>query len=75
MTAVGTAANGVQTVQRVEHRSCEHALSSNSASGVQCISKCAEKFIKHAQRVGVRFGELSSEMEEQLKSQMESAKK
>jgi hypothetical protein len=46
-----------------------------SCVAVQCISKCAEKFIKHAQRVGVRFGELSSEMEQQLKTQMESMKK
>ena len=44
-------------------------------SALQCVSKCAEKYIKHASRVGVRFGELSSEMEQQLKEQMEQAKK
>ena len=27
-----------------------------------CISKCAEKFIKHTQRVGVRFAEAQAAM-------------
>eukprot|EP00892_Ulva_mutabilis_P008370 jgi/Ulvmu1/5905/UM026_0027.1 len=40
----------------------------------KCISKCAEKFMKHSQRVGVRFGELSSELEQKVQDQMQQMK-
>ncbi|PFH53968.1 hypothetical protein AMATHDRAFT_53669 [Amanita thiersii Skay4041] len=28
----------------------------------QCISNCAEKFIKHSERVGARFAEINAEI-------------
>jgi hypothetical protein len=34
--------------------------------GCQCVSKCAEKFMKHTSRVSVRFQELSETMQGQL---------
>ncbi|KAG2187948.1 hypothetical protein INT44_000698 [Umbelopsis vinacea] len=27
-----------------------------------CVNKCADKFLKHSERVGARFGELSQQM-------------
>ena len=33
---------------------------------VQCVVKCCEKFLKHSQRVGLRFAELNAGAEEQM---------
>ncbi|KAI9208129.1 Tim10/DDP family zinc finger-domain-containing protein [Polychytrium aggregatum] len=30
-----------------------------------CLSKCTEKFMKHSERVGLRFGELNQMMQQQ----------
>jgi import inner membrane translocase subunit TIM9 len=27
-----------------------------------CVNKCADKFLKHSERVGARFGELSQQV-------------
>ncbi len=36
----------------------------------QCVQSCAAKFMKHSARVGLRFGELSSEAESQMQQMM-----
>ena len=33
-----------------------------------CISKCAEKFLKHSQRVGERFAEAQAAMAQEMQS-------
>lgn len=37
----------------------------------QCVQSCATKFMKHSARVGIRFGELSSEAESQMQAMMQ----
>ena len=40
-------------------------------SAPQCVQSCATKFMKHSARVGIRFGELSSEAESQMQAMMQ----
>ncbi|KAK9822975.1 hypothetical protein WJX74_010527 [Apatococcus lobatus] len=37
----------------------------------KCVSRCCEKFLKHAARVGMRFGEMSSQSEQQMQQMMQ----
>ncbi|KAF8914971.1 Tim10/DDP family zinc finger protein [Mucidula mucida] len=32
----------------------------------QCVSNCAEKFLKHSERIGSRFAELNAEQAQQV---------
>ena len=43
---------------------------SDHNGAVQCISKCAEKYLKHASRIGVRYAELQTDAEEEMRKQM-----
>ena len=38
---------------------------------LQCVQACATKFMKHSARVGLRFGELSSEAESQMQQMVQ----
>ena len=38
---------------------------------MQCVQRCAEKFMKHSARVGLRFGELSAAAEAQMQQVMQ----
>lgn len=38
---------------------------------LQCVTRCCEKFMKHSARVGMRFGELSSQAEQQMQQVMQ----
>ncbi|KAL4441805.1 hypothetical protein ABPG77_003721 [Micractinium sp. CCAP 211/92] len=40
------------------------------ATEEKCVQSCAAKFMKHSARVGLRFGELSSEAESQMQQMM-----
>lgn len=42
-----------------------------SAMPLQCVTRCAEKFMKHSARVGQRFGELSQQAEQQMQQLMQ----
>jgi len=46
---------------------CVHGFRSKKLDDKEegCISKCAEKFLKHSQRVGVRFAEAQAAMAQQ----------
>lgn len=37
----------------------------------RCVTRCCEKFMKHSARVGMRFGELSSQAEQQMQQVMQ----
>ena len=37
----------------------------------QCVQSCCTKFMKHSARMGLRFGELSSEAESQMQQMMQ----
>ncbi|KAL0040209.1 hypothetical protein WJX77_000380 [Trebouxia sp. C0004] len=37
----------------------------------RCVSRCCEKFMKHSARVGMRFGELSTQAEQQMQQVMQ----
>eukprot|EP00891_Asterochloris_glomerata_P005413 jgi/Astpho2/5413/e_gw1.00076.51.1_t len=41
------------------------------ASEEKCVARCTEKFMKHSARVGMRFGELSSQAEQQMQQVMQ----
>ena len=43
----------------------------NKLLHMQCITRCCEKFMKHSARVGMRFGELSSQAEQQMQQVMQ----
>ena len=38
---------------------------------LQCVQSCCTKFMKHSARMGLRFGELSSEAESQMQQMMQ----
>ncbi|EFN57264.1 hypothetical protein CHLNCDRAFT_21497 [Chlorella variabilis] len=40
------------------------------ATEEKCVQSCCSKFMKHSARVGIRFGELSSEAETQMQQMM-----
>ncbi|PRW57797.1 mitochondrial import inner membrane translocase subunit Tim9 [Chlorella sorokiniana] len=42
-----------------------------NAGEEKCVQSCATKFMKHSARVGIRFGELSSEAESQMQAMMQ----
>lgn len=37
----------------------------------RCVTRCCEKFMKHSARVGMRFGELSTQAEQQMQQVMQ----
>ncbi|OZJ05946.1 Mitochondrial import inner membrane translocase subunit TIM9 [Bifiguratus adelaidae] len=43
---------------------CVNDFTSKTVSGKeeQCVNRCADKFLKHSERVGARFAELSQQM-------------
>ncbi|KAK9827249.1 hypothetical protein WJX81_002882 [Elliptochloris bilobata] len=41
------------------------------AAEEKCVQRCCEKFMKHSQRVGMRFHELTSEAEQQMQKIMQ----
>lgn len=41
------------------------------SSEERCVTRCCEKFMKHSARVGMRFGELSSQAEQQMQQVMQ----
>ena len=54
---------------------CHHSHASAAppraaAPCLQCVQACCSKFMKHSARVGLRFGELSSEAESQMQQMM-----
>lgn len=49
----------------------EHIRTLPPCPAPQCVQSCANKFMKHSARVGIRFGELSSEAESQMQAMMQ----
>lgn len=47
-----------------------HSTFTACAFFLQCVTRCCEKFMKHSARVGMRFGELSSQAEQQMQQQV-----
>ncbi|KAI8065833.1 Tim10/DDP family zinc finger protein [Gongronella butleri] len=43
---------------------CANDFTTKSITGKEetCVNKCADKFLKHSERVGARFAELSQQM-------------
>ncbi|DBA66116.1 TPA: hypothetical protein ACH3X2_003113 [Trebouxia sp. C0005] len=41
------------------------------SSEERCVTRCCEKFMKHSARVGMRFGELSTQAEQQMQQVMQ----
>ena len=41
-------------------------LLTSGRPAAQCVQRCCEKFMKHSQRTGMRFQELTSEAEQQM---------
>ncbi|KAJ3089759.1 protein transporter tim9 [Quaeritorhiza haematococci] len=50
---------------------CVHDFTSKALSGKEdaCINKCTDKFIKHSERVGQRFGEQNALLSQQMMQQ------
>jgi len=54
---------------------CVHAFRGKSLDEKEekCMSQCSQKFLKHSQRVGMRFAEIQQNETEKLQSKMAEA--